>query len=270
VADAAIDLHGIEHRLSHITGSKVIDRLADIAQNDGAADRQGNKVDMHPLTRAQQTGDVSRKSLAMIEKSIDVVDDQTVPDSRQRDHQLLPHQVGRRNLQHIRCRRVERGNTPLPVDQDHAVADRFHKTGKRTLQYVRCRGDLRRRIAVETAVVVERNQHMRIPAMMRHDHRLARRLQPPIGKAADEVGCRYALWFLCRCHHAPLKTGRSLSPYSRPEHAFGLEGINCPPVVSGTAPLRERSDQSRLAAAQRVDPCIGLPDMHTEQAGKVR
>src|SRR3546814_12359834 len=88
---------------------------------------------------------------------------------------------------------------------------------------------------------------MRILAVMRHDDGLARRLQSPIGKAANEIRRRYALWFLCR-RHAPPPIYRDLPTI------VGLAGMIWRAIMSATAPLCAGSDQPRLAAAQRVDP----------------
>src|SRR3546814_5391185 len=91
---------------------------------------------------------------------------------------------------------MSRDGAPRRVDQDHPVAYRFDEPSKGSLQHIRSRRDIARRLSVETAIIVERDQHMRVFAMMRHDDGLARRLQSPIGKAANEIRGRYALWFL--------------------------------------------------------------------------
>src|SRR3546814_19409123 len=98
---------------------------------------------------------------------------------------------------------MSRDGAPRRVDQDHPVAYRFDEPSKGSLQHIRSRRDIARRLSVETAIIVERDQHMRILAVMRHDDGLARRLQSPIDKAANEIRRRYALWFLCRRHAPP-------------------------------------------------------------------
>src|SRR3546814_8504229 len=84
----------------------------------------------------------------------------------------------------------------------------------------------------------------------------------PMGKAANEIRRRYALWFLCR-RHAPPPIYRDLPAI------VGLAGMIWRAIMSATAPLCAGSDQPRLAAAQRVDPRIGLPDLQAEQPGEV-
>src|SRR3546814_3263505 len=84
----------------------------------------------------------------------------------------------------------------------------------------------------------------------------------PMGKAANEIRRRYALWFLCR-RHAPPPIYRDLPTI------VGLAGMIWRAIMSATAPLCAGSDQPRLAAAQRVDPRIGLPDLQAEQTGEV-
>src|SRR3546814_15819798 len=93
---------------------------------------------------------------------------------------------------------------------------------------------------------------MRILAVMRHDDGLARRLQSPIGKAANEIRRRYALWFLCR-RHAPPPIYRDLPTI------VGLAGMIWRAIMYATAPLGAGSDQPPLYAAQRGDPRIGRP-----------
>src|SRR3546814_7363231 len=103
---------------------------------------------------------------------------------------------------------------------------------------------------------------MRVFAMMRHDDGRARRLQSPIGKAANEIRGRYALWFLCR-RHAPPPIYRDIPTI------VGVAGMIWRAIMSATAPLCAGSDQPRLAAAQRVDPRIGLSDLQAEHTGEV-
>src|SRR3546814_18849770 len=92
---------------------------------------------------------------------------------------------------------------------------------------------------------------MRVFAMMRHDDGLARRLQSPIGKAANEIRGRYALWFLCR-RHAPPPIYRDITTI------VGVAGLICPALMSATPHLCAGSDQPPLSACHCLDPRIGL------------
>ncbi len=203
VTDPAVDLYGLQHCGTHAASREILHRSADVTQHDRTADGRWNQIDVQPLARSQQPRQVARKPLPMVEQADDVMKDEAVAERRQRGGQLLADQVRRGHFEHVGRRRIDRDDASLPVDQDHRVADRFDEPGERGLEHIRSRGDIARRLAVETAIIVERDQHMRVLAVMRHDDGLARRLQSPIGKPADEIRRRYALWFLCGCHAHP-------------------------------------------------------------------